>query len=1340
MKLKKAFSGLIAAAMIAAAVPVSGSYSHLFTDTSVSVSAAESVIMNESCFMTWTPVSGANGYNVYVKAAGGSYTKIDSMLIRQYNGYYRADAVGLKAGTYSMKAVPLFNGNEDNSKAIEQGNLTVKAYDRTGFGWVNGTSSGAYNEDGTLRSNAVVLYVTEQTKNTVSMDVVTDGKGTKTNAVGIQNIINLYKKGYETRPLDIRVIGQVTDPATLEGGDLVISGSGSDAAKRIKCGITIEGIGNDAVFRGFGIRLKNLTNCEIRNMAIMLVDSSEGDNYSLQQDCDHIWVHNCDSFYGEAGGDADQAKGDGALDCKKSTYITFSYNHFWDNGKCNLLGLKEGTTDGLYITYHHNWYDHSDSRHPRVRFYSAHVYNNYYDGNAKYGIGSTLGSSILSENNYFRNCKYPMLTSMQGSDVATGGTFSSEDGGTIKAVGNYMTGQKAFVPYSENNTDFDAYVVSSQSQQVPNTVKSKKGSNTYNNFDTNSSVMYKWTAEPASSVPATVTANAGRQGGGDFRFAFNNSVDDEAYNVNQSLMSALRNYKSPVVAIGSGFSSDAEQKPIETQPAVTTAAVTQAAVTTATQAVTQQTQAQQPASGTGVIYCSPSGGSNASGTQNDPMDVLTAIKKVQAGGTIYLLGGTYKFSSTIKIEESNAGSAGKYKTIAAYPGANVRFDFSGESVSNSSYGFILDGSYWHFYGFEIANAGDNGMLLSGDNNIVEMMVFNGNQDTGLQISRSNTNYNSIAQWPTSNLVKNCTSKNNCDDATMENADGFAAKLTCGQGNVFDGCISYNNSDDGWDLYAKEATGPIGVVTIKNCIAFRNGFTESGKGYGNCDGNGFKLGGGAVGTRHVVENCLAFENLNCGFTDNNNPEFGVLKNCTAYNNGIGGNGKANYYVYRCSASADLQNLVTYYNTGKVSKTNAAGIKVANDKFKGTLKNSLYYNSKYYYNSGSLTCDGSSPKSGDIVTPSDSDFITLNVGAMGTDFHKTWRNSDGSPKPAGFAETNGTYKALGYHMASGVSQTATPNVYAGGGTVTPPVETTTNGGGQTVTTTTTTAAVVVPVAGAYKHDFTANGTSSTFYTISGNLSTSKGTVNADGKTLTQCLKMETATSITFNAPSAGKLTLVFVEPTPTIKIDGTKYTSSGGGIIEADLSAGSHSITKADTANLFYMAYGTVVTPQPETTTTTSATTTTTTTSETAITTTFESLNIPEETTTTTTTTKTPVTEPEPTTAVSETTFVTNEPVVITTTTSAKPSTDPTSPTETQPVPVTVTKYGDIDTNGLVELADVTCLAKYLLNPTSFPLINEQAQKNADITRDGIVNALDLSRLIEFNLGKISADKL
>ena len=1116
----------------------------------------------EGMYATWSSVSGASDYSVYVDG-----TKIDSMLVRQYPGYLRADALGLKAGSHTMKVVPVISGKEDASKAAE---VSVNSYanDRSGFGFVNGTSSGAYNEDGTLKSNATVIYITNANKDSVTV-TLPDKKGAATEITGVQNIITDLKSNTSIGPVCIRFIGNITDPSVLTKGDLYV-----DTAT---CGLTIEGVGSDTTFNGFGLVLKNTSNCEIRNIGFMNCDSTEGDDCGLQQGNDHIWVHNCDFFYGDAGSDADQVKGDGALDTKKSTYVTHSYNHFWDNGKCNLQGMKEETTSN-YITYHHNWYDHSDSRHPRIRTCTVHCYNNYFDGNAKYGVGVTLGSSCFVENNYFRNCSKPMLISMQGTDMANGkdgATFSSEDGGIIKSYGNYMTGQQAYVTYQQDAVEFDAYEASSRDEKLPASVTCKQGGTSYNNFDTDPSLMYSYTPDKAEDVPGIVTAKAGRVDGGDLQWQFNNSVDDSSYAVNDALKTAVVNYSDKIMHIGSGFTEDGSSADITSQPAVTdiTTTTTQSAVTTTVTTASQPTVIT-PVSGANVIYASSSGGGDGKSISS-PTDVLTAIKTVSAGGYIYLLEGTYKYSSTIKIDESNAGSAGKYKTIAAYPGADVKFDFSGESVSSSSYGFVLDGSYWHFYGFEIANAGDNGMLLSGDNNIVEMMVFNNNQDTGLQISRYNGSYSDISQWPTNNLVKNCTSKNNCDDATMENADGFAAKLTCGQGNVFDGCMAYNNSDDGWDLYAKEATGPTGVVTIKNCIAFRNGFTEDGRGYGNCDGNGFKLGGGGVGTRHVIENCLAFENLNCGFTDNNNPLFGVMKNCTAYNNGIGGNGKGNYFVYRCAADADIQNIVTYYNTSKVSKTNAAGIKVSNDKFKGVVKNALYYNNKYYYSSGSFTADGSQPSTGTVVTPSDSDFISLSVAAMGADFHKNWRNASGAPAPGGFAETlsDGTYKTLGYRMSAGLSQASTPNPYAGTSSTdnTGTTSTTTSTASTTSTTSTTVTGQVTPVAGGYVHDFTANGVSSDFYSISGNLSTSKGTVTYAGKTLTQCLKLETATAISFNAPSAGTLTLVFVEPAATIKVDDIKYTSSGDGIINVELAAGSHSVTKADSANLFYMVY-------------------------------------------------------------------------------------------------------------------------------------------------------------------------
>ena len=502
----------------------------------------------EVAYAEWKNIDEATGYNVYVKQSEqgeSAYTQVDTELIRKYEGdYWRVDVLGLEKGTYTLKIVPIINGQENIESQLVTNDIQVETHDRTGFAWVNGETNGAYNANGTLKQNAVVLYVTEETKDTVSLDVVTNSKGETTKAQGLQNILDLYKKGYDSRPLNIRIIGKVTDPSVLDGGDIVISGN--SASKRLSCGMTIEGVGEDATAYGYGIRIKNASNIEIRNLAIMLSDSDEGDNIGLQQENDHIWVHNCDFFYGEAGSDSDQAKGDGALDCKKSTYVTFSYNHFFDNGKVNLLGLSEDTTEGLYITYHHNWYDHSDSRHPRCRFYSAHVYNNYYDGNAKYGIGACLGSSVFAESNYFRNCVKPMMISMQGSD--TSGTFSSEDGGMIKAYNNYMVGQKSYIAYTENHEDFDAYEVSTATETVPSSVTSLKGGNTYNNFDT-SDIMYTYTADTPEKAKEKVEKYAGRLNGGDFKWEFT-SEDDEDDGVNADLKEALENYETSLLSVG----------------------------------------------------------------------------------------------------------------------------------------------------------------------------------------------------------------------------------------------------------------------------------------------------------------------------------------------------------------------------------------------------------------------------------------------------------------------------------------------------------------------------------------------------------------------------------------------------------------------------------------------------------------------------------------------------------------------------------------------------------------------------------------------------------------------
>lgn len=548
--------GLVMAGMLAA--------SSFMAAPSLEVKAAAAPVITdcsgwlESAYVEWE-AGDADAYNVYVNGGFGEQ-QLDDELIRLYSDevggrYYRADALGLPEGSYYFRVVPVENGKLLKGTASKD--IYVTSHDRSGFGFVNGSSSGAYNDDGSLKDSAVVLYVTKDTKDSVSLDVVTNAKGATTAATGLQNILNLYKKGYDDRPLDVRFVGQITDFATMEGGDICISGSG--ASKRLSCGITFEGVGEDATADGWGLRIKNASNVEVRNLGFMNCDSTEGDNIGLQQNNDHVWVHNCDLFYGHAGGDSDQAKGDGALDTKTSSFITHSYNHFYDTGKSNLQGMKSESAEN-YITYHHNWYDHSDSRHPRIRTCSVHIYNNYYDGNAKYGAGVTMGASAFVENNYFRNCKYPMLISMQGSDVIADwatlkrdeknmGTFSSEDGGIIKSYNNVIIGAKSYVTYQENSTEFDAYEVFDVTQKVPSEVKSYKGSNSYNNFDT-SSIMYSYTADSPEEAKEKVEALSGRENGGDFKWEFNDETDDADYSVNKALKAALNSYSTKLISVG----------------------------------------------------------------------------------------------------------------------------------------------------------------------------------------------------------------------------------------------------------------------------------------------------------------------------------------------------------------------------------------------------------------------------------------------------------------------------------------------------------------------------------------------------------------------------------------------------------------------------------------------------------------------------------------------------------------------------------------------------------------------------------------------------------------------
>lgn len=515
------------------------------------VKILESKGWHESAFAKWEPFSNATSYVAYIKGGQyAEYTKLDDQLVRNYGTYGRADATGLiAADNYSIKIVPVIDDKEYETAANEVTNIKVTNYKREGFCFINGNTPGAYNADGTLKTNARVIYITANTAKTVTCPVVGDKEQTYT---GLQAILNAYQKGKETRPLCVRIVGMIKDTdmdALLSNEGLQIKGKNNTTAMNI----TIEGIGEDATINGFGFLLRNAVNVELRNFGIL---NFMDDGVSLDTDNKYCWIHNLDLFYGQAGSDSDQAKGDGTIDIKgDSQYITVSSNHFFDSGKSSLCGMTSESGPN-YISYDNNWFDHCDSRMPRIRTMSVHVWNNYFDGISKYGVGSTSGSSVFVESNYFRATKCPMLISKQGSDISSDpkGTFSNEDGGIIKSYGNIMTEKTQYykyVTYQENNKQFDAYEASTRDEIVPAYVTALQGGTSYDNFDTNKSLMYEYEPISAANVPSEVTGwyGAGRMNHGDFKWSFDNSVDDTDYNVNKKLKDAVTNYKSSLIGI-----------------------------------------------------------------------------------------------------------------------------------------------------------------------------------------------------------------------------------------------------------------------------------------------------------------------------------------------------------------------------------------------------------------------------------------------------------------------------------------------------------------------------------------------------------------------------------------------------------------------------------------------------------------------------------------------------------------------------------------------------------------------------------------------------------------------
>ena len=409
-----------------------------------------------------------------------------------------------------------------------------------------------------------------------------------------------------------------------------------------------------------------------------------------------------------------------------------------------------------------------------------------------------------------------------------------------------------------------------------------------------------------------------------------------------------------------------------------------------------------------AIYCSPTGTSSAAGTKEDPLDVQTALTYCQAGQAVYALGGTYNLKKTTGIWHGNDGTGEdgmKYFMAAPDNTEDVVFDFGGsftdsKFVSNT---FDLSGDYWYVSNMKFANGG--GVTLGGSHNILEGCDFYGHSNSGLSVSRTDGS-NNKADWPSYNQIINCNAYNN-SDKSQNNADGFAAKLTCGEGNVFKGCIAAYNADDGWDLFSKGSTGAIGAVEIYDSVCYGNGMLyyngalHDSKG----DGNGFKMGGSGIAVNHKIYNSYSFGNAANGFTNNSDP-MGEYINCTGYNNG-GSNLELHAYT-GVTAQFVVENFKSFADNSWENEETLAALTSTEKDAEADIMNMIKSSSNFLYDKEtgkSVNADGVELTAANFVSLAEfKDYLLGGIEAI-------QRNEDGSINLGNFlkytnAADNGT----------------------------------------------------------------------------------------------------------------------------------------------------------------------------------------------------------------------------------------------------------------------------------------------------------------------------------------------
>lgn len=245
----------------------------------------------------------------------------------------------------------------------------------------------------------------------------------------------------------------------------------------------------------------------------------------------------------------------------------------------------------------------------------------------------------------------------------------------------------------------------------------------------------------------------------------------------------------------------------------------------------------------------------ASTTVTTEAALKTAVANA-APGDIITISGTINLTSTLQCLKSGTSAAK----------INLTGGVLNCSGISSGWGVKVNGSYWNITNMTIKNSPDCGLVFqTGGYNYVNNVTTTANKDSGLQI------YNGAHH----NSINYCTSTENYDTANGgENADGFACKLSAGEGNQFNNCTANHNSDDGWDLYGQPYS-----VKITNSTATNNGYGTNG------DGNGFKLGSAGQTVAHTVTNCVSNNNKAAGYDGNGNTGHITTTGSTGSGNGI-----------------------------------------------------------------------------------------------------------------------------------------------------------------------------------------------------------------------------------------------------------------------------------------------------------------------------------------------------------------------------------------------------------------------------------------------------------------------